>query len=159
MKLIVAVAEDWGIGKDNRLLFSLKEDMKFFRETTTGHTVVMGKNTFKSFPNGKLKNRINVILTREKIEDCVCVPSLDALFDLDLNDAFVIGGASVYKQLLPYCEQALITKVHASREADTFFPNLDEDADWECVKAVDVEDTLPITFCVYVNKNIKRYHK
>lgn len=161
MKLIVAVDRHWGIGKGNKLLFSLKTDMAFFKKTTTGKIVVMGKNTFLSFPGGPLKNRINVVLTKENFQGCICVKSMDELMrtisKYDTDEVYVIGGASMYRTMLPYCETALITKVDAVGDADTYFPNLDLDKNWELTQKTEAEDTFPIAFCEYKNKNLTEY--
>ena len=104
---IVHVDKEWGIGKNGDMMFSLPRDMKFFRETTTGHTVVMGGKTLRSFPNGKpLKNRVNIVISRGQVrDDCIIVPSYERLFD-ELKtrrneEIFVIGGGEIYKALLP----------------------------------------------------------
>ncbi len=162
MNLIVAVSENWGIGKDNKLLFSLKEDMRFFKRTTTGKIVVMGKNTFLSLPKRPLADRVNIVLSSSILaEECVIASDMDDLFDIikqfDTKDIFIIGGASMYKQMLPYCDTAYVTKVHATAEADAFFPDLDKTENWECVEKRDAEDVLPITFCIYKNKNVSEY--
>lgn len=162
MKLIVAVSESWGIGKDNKLLFSLKEDMKFFKSTTMGKIVVMGKNTFLSLPRRPLKDRINIVLSSSVLADeCIIASNTDDLFDIlrqfDTNEVFIIGGASMYKQMLPYCDTAYVTKVHSYAEADAFFPNLDRAEGWECVEKRDAEDVVPITFCTYKNNNVTEY--
>ena len=132
MNLIVAVDRDYGIGKNNSLLFSIPEDMKYFRETTYGKTVVMGYNTLKSFPGGKpLKGRRNIVLSRshaseiEGAEVCRDIAELGSLFaDGSTDDVFVIGGASVYELLLGYCDYAYITEMDVKCEADCFFPAL-----------------------------------
>lgn len=139
MNLIVAVDENWAIGKDNKLLVSIPSDMKFFRQTTTGKVVVMGRKTLESFPNGlPLKNRTNIVLTRNpdyRVKDAVTVRSVpELLLELkkyDSEDIYVIGGSSVYQELLPYCDVAHVTKIFHSYEADAHFPNLDEMQDWE----------------------------
>lgn len=140
MKAIVCVDKFWGIGKNNDLLFSLPEDMKRFREETTNKVVVMGLNTFKSLPNGPLKNRVNIVLdpTGTPIEGATVVPSI---FKLSLEaskykseDIFVVGGASIYQQLIPFCSEVLVTKVDADGKADRFFPNLDEMSNWKIVQ-------------------------
>lgn len=137
MKAIVAVDKKWGIGKNNDLLFSIPEDMKFFRQTTLNKTVVMGRKTLESFPNGNpLKNRINIVLSKNLEKDgCVVVKDLSELkVELEKycsQDVFVIGGATVYQLLLPYCESALVTKVEADGDATAFFPNLDKIDGWE----------------------------
>ena len=133
MKSIVAVDKRWGIGKNNDLLFSLPEDMKFFREKTAGKTVCMGYNTLLSFPGSKpLKNRTNIVLAPEGVEreDCIVVQTLEEL-SIELSkynsdDVFVIGGAMFYKTMVPYCDECYITKVDADGEATVFYPNLDE---------------------------------
>lgn len=157
MNCIVAVDKNWGIGKNNGLLFSLKKDMAFFRFTTIGKVVVVGANTFNSFPSGPLKDRVNVVLdgSGTKRKGTVSVASLDELLqklkEYNSDDVFVIGGASVYKLLLPYCSVAYVTKVQATADADTFFPNLDADPDWQLVRAgEDVQDNgYTINFCEY----------
>ena len=157
MNLIVAVDENWGIGKNNGLLFSLKKDMAFFRQTTTGKVVVVGANTFKSFPHGALPNRTNVVLdgSGEAHEGAICVKSLQelqsVLADFSDEQVFVIGGASVYRLMLPYCSVAYVTKVKATADADTFFPNLDADPEWTLTeRGEDVQDNgYTINFCVY----------
>ncbi|MBQ3898150.1 MAG: dihydrofolate reductase [Clostridia bacterium] len=136
MDIIVAVAKDWGIGKDNDLLFHIPEDMKYFRKMTKGSTVVMGRKTLESFPNGEpLPNRTNVVLTRSRDyekEGVTVVHNFEELEALNLEEpVFVIGGASVYRNLLSKCRRAYITKIDAIKPADTFFPNLDENPDWE----------------------------
>lgn len=159
MKLIVAVSKNWGIGRDNSLLFNLKEDMRHFKKMTTGKVVVMGRNTYLSLPARPLKDRINIVLSRNALmEDCITVRDLDELFDIigqfDGDDVFVIGGASVYKMLLPYCDTAFITKVDAEAIADAYIENLDLLPEWECVECIKGE-TDGLTFCTYKNKCVK----
>ena len=139
MNLIVAVDENWAIGKDNKFLVSIPSDMKFFRETTTGKVVVMGRKTLESFPNGlPLKNRTNIVLTRNRdyqVKDAIVVHSVpELLVKLDKyssEDVYVIGGDSVYQELLPYCDVAHVTKINHVYAADSWFPNLDETGEWE----------------------------
>jgi dihydrofolate reductase len=139
MKAIVAVDEKWGIGKNNDLLFSIPEDMKFFRQTTLNKTVVMDRKTLESFPNGNpLKNRNNIVLSRNlKKDGTVVVGDLSELkTELEKyagEEVFVIGGASVYELLLPYCESVFVTKVNADGNATAFFPNLDKIEGWEMI--------------------------
>ena len=138
MNAIVAVDKNWGIGKDNDLLFSIPEDMKFFRQTTLNKIVVMGANTLRSFPNGNpLKNRTNIVLsTSIERDDCIVCKSLEQLFEelkkYPSDDIFVIGGAMLYKTLLPYCKKVLVTKVNADGNAQVFFENLDKKDNWVC---------------------------
>ena len=136
---IVHADKEWGIGKGNDMMFSLPADMKFFRSTTIGHTVVMGGNTLRSFPNQKpLKNRVNIVLSRGQVrDDCIIVRSYDELKNemkaRKDEDIYVIGGGEVYKELLSYCHEVLVTKVDAIGGAEVFFPNLDEHPAFVCV--------------------------
>ena len=165
MKAIVAVDKNWGIGKNNDLLFSIPEDMKFFRQTTSGKVVVMGANTLRSFPNGNpLKNRTNVVLsTTIKRDDCIIVDSLDKLLEIIKNypeqDVYLIGGAKLYKTLLPYCEEALITKVDADGNADVFFENVDALDGWECIYESQPINSngYDLKFTTYKNSKVKEY--
>ena len=166
MKAIVAVDEKWGIGKKNGLLFDLPADMKFFRETTLGKTVVMGSNTLKSFPNGKpLKNRVNVVLFPggEKRDDCVVVQDLGELSrelkKYPTDDVFIIGGAMFYKTMLPYCSEMLVTKVAADGGAEVFYENLDELPGWKCVYESEETETngYRIKFTTYRNGAVKEF--
>ena len=157
---IVHVDKQWGIGKGNDMMFSLPKDMKFFRETTMGHTVVMGGKTLRSFPNQKpLKNRVNIVLSRGQVrDDCIIVPSYEelkkALKARQNEEIFIIGGGEVYRELLPYCDRALITKVDAVGGAEVFFPNLDARDNFVCVNEGEpVEDNgYIIRFTEYKNK-------
>ena len=134
MKAILAADKNWGIGYNNRLLVSIPSDMKFFRQTTTGKVVVMGRKTLESFPNGlPLKNRTNIVLTANPdydVKDAVIVHSKDELLEelkkYNEDDIYVIGGESVYRMMLPYCDTVLVTKIDRAFQADTHFPNLDE---------------------------------
>ncbi len=148
MQLIVAVDKNWAIGKENKLLVSIPQDMKFFRETTMGKVVVMGRKTLESFPNGlPLKQRTNVVITRDKnyrVKDAIVVHSIEeALKEIakyPSEDVYVIGGDSIYRQMLPHCDVAHVTKINHAYEADTFFPNLDEKEEW-LVTGVSEEQT------------------
>ena len=162
MNIIVAADKNWGIGKDNKLLVSIPADMKFFRETTTGNVVVMGRKTLESFPGGlPLKRRTNIVLTKDvnyQVKDAVLVHSVEELLEelkkYDSENVYVIGGDSVYRQLLPYCDIAHVTKTDYAYEADSYFPNLDEDPQWE-VTASSEEQTyfdLEYTFVKYQRK-------
>ena len=143
MNIIVAVDKNWGIGKDNRLLVSIPADMKFFRTTTTGKVVVMGRKTLESFPGGQpLKNRTNIVLTRDvnyKVKDAVIVHSVEELLEelkkYDSEEVYVIGGDSVYSAMLDHCDTAYVTKIDFAYEADTWFPTLDERDDWSPAEA------------------------
>lgn len=156
MRLIVAVDKTWGIGKNNDLLISIPEDMKYFRSMTSNGTVIMGRRTLESFPNGKpLKNRVNIVLSSSTIDDVLCFSNIPDLLDYikanSLDDAFVIGGGSVYRQLLQYCDTAYITKIDFDFGADTFFPNLDDMSDWKCISETEekIWNDIPYKFTVY----------
>ncbi len=163
MNLIAAVTSDWGIGNGNKLLVSIPEDMKFFRETTSGKVVIMGRKTLESFPGKKpLKNRVNIVITRDrkyKAEGAVVVNKIEeamgAAFNYKDEDVFVIGGASIYEQLLPYVDVAYVTKIDAIVPADAFFPNLDENEEWEMTDASEKMQSGEYTFrfCTYKRKN------
>ena len=161
MKAIVAVDEKWGIGKNNDLLFSIPEDMKFFRQTTLGKIVVMGANTLRSFPNGNpLKNRTNIVLsTTIERDDCTIVRSFDDLLSeikkYPDEEVYVIGGAMLYKALLPYCESVLITKVFADGNAQAFFENLDALENWKCVSEGEELESNGYKFKFTTYKNLK----
>ena len=160
---IVHADKEWGIGKNNDMMFSLPQDMKFFRQTTMGNTVVMGGNTLRSFPGQKpLKNRVNIVLTRGQVcDECISVHSYTELFDVlkarKNEKVYVIGGGEIYKALLPYCHEALVTKVDAVGGASVFFPNLDKDENFVCVdESAPIDDNgYTIRFTKYVNQNVK----
>ncbi len=164
MNIIVAVDENWGIGKNNDLLFHLPEDMKFFRSMTVGKCVICGKNTLLSFPGGiPLPDRKHFVLTHSTFpesDQLVVVDSLEKLFTLishlPEDEVFVIGGESVYRQLLPYCKKAFVTKIFKTdTEATVFFPNLDEHPDFvlsdEGEKLLSKKE-IEYAFQVYTNK-------
>lgn len=165
MKAIFHADRNWGIGKANDLMFSLPKDMKFFRETTKGKTVVMGLNTLRSFPNGKpLKNRVNIVLSPEDVDkDVIIVHGLDELFaevkKYPDDDVFVIGGASVYRTLIPYCTEVLVTKVDADGGAEVFAPDLDADDGFELAyeSAPEEDNGYTIRFCTYRNRRVAHY--
>ena len=161
MKSIVAVDKKWGIGKNNDLLFSIPEDMKFFREKTAGKIVCMGYNTLLSFPGSKpLKNRINVVLAPDgvKRDDCTVVHTLEELSKelskYNSDDVFVIGGAMFYKTMVNYCDEFYITKVDADGGATVFYPNLDEMGFVETYVSEPIETNgYKIRFTTYKNPN------
>ncbi len=162
MNLIVAVDKNWGIGCNNKLLVSIPADMKFFRETTSGKVVVMGRKTLESFPNGlPLKNRTNIVLTKNPsfhAKGAIVLHSLEEVLE-ELKkyadeDIYIIGGESIYRQFLPYCSVAHVTKIDHAYEADAYFPNLDEMEEWR-ITADSEEQTyfdLEYTFLKYEKK-------
>lgn len=139
MNLIVGVDKNWAIGNKGKLLVSIPNDMKMFRAETTGKVVVLGRKTLATFPNGApLNNRTNIILTREEgftTGDAIIVHSIEELLEevkkYPPEDVYVIGGDSIYKQLLPYCDMAIVTKTDHAFEADAYFPNLEADPEWK----------------------------
>ena len=135
MNLIVAVYEDWGIGRDGTQPVALSADRKFFRETTRGAMVIVGRRTIADFPGQKpLPGRVNVALTRSDAEIpgfAVCHSPEEAIeLAKKAENCFVIGGGSIYQQMLPFCDAAYVTKVHTNPGSDTFFPVLEEMEDW-----------------------------
>ncbi|MBE6133623.1 MAG: dihydrofolate reductase [Erysipelotrichaceae bacterium] len=164
MITILNADRNFGIGKRNGLLFSLPLDMKYFRETTKGHVVCMGENTLISFPGSKpLKNRTNIVLSQDpshNYEGVINVHSfeefLKTIKEYSLKeDVYIIGGASIYRQTLPYVDQVLLTKVDADGGAEVFFPNLDTNPDFECVDEGTpmMDGDISIRFTKYVNHN------
>ena len=159
MKMIVCVAEDFGIGLNNDLLFSLPPDMKFFRETTMGKVIIMGRGTLDSFPGGKpLKNRTNIVLTRDKDfsrEGVLAFNSKEEILDyvkqFDTDDVYVIGGGQIYEMFKDVCDVAIITKVRKSVPADTFFFNIDNDPKWHLAQESELieYDGTNFSFCTY----------
>ena len=166
MNLIVAVDSNWGIGKDNKLLVSIPADMKFFRTTTSGKVVIMGRKTLESFPNGlPLKNRVNIVITGNKdykVKDAVVVHSVEEALQeagkYPSEDVYVIGGDSIYRQMLPYCSKAHVTKIDFAYQADTFFPNLDQMEEWEITEESEEQTyfDLEYTFVTYEKKISQR---
>ena len=138
MKAIVCVDKNWGIGKNNEMLFHLPEDLKFFKEKTWGKRVVMGYKTFLSLPNKKpLPNRENIVLSRKtdlKIDGVKVINSKEELLSYlgeDTSNVFLMGGEVIYNELLNLCDEAYVTKVESDGNAEKFFPNIDENPDWE----------------------------
>lgn len=139
MNLIVAVDNNWAIGCKNSLLVSIPADHKFFRQETTGKVVVLGRKTLETFPQGlTLKNRTNIIMSTNPdyhVKDAIIVHSkeelLEELKNYKSEDVYIIGGESVYRLMLPYCDVAHVTKIDHEYEADAYFPNLDELDEWE----------------------------
>ena len=159
MELIVAVYDDWGIGCDGTQPVALTADRKFFRETTRGAMVIAGRRTIEDFPGKKpLPGRVNLVLTRSNLEIpgfTVChSPEEAAQIAEEAERAMVIGGGSVYRQMLPMCDKAYITKVHTTPASDTFFPNLDADINWELSEILQSgeENGISYEMCLYTRK-------
>lgn len=160
MELIVAVYDDWGIGRDGTQPVALSADRKFFRETTKGAMVIAGRRTIADFSGQKpLPNRVNVALTRQEIDipGFAVVHSPEEAVEVakTAGRAFVIGGGSVYRQMLPYCDTAYITKVHCVIDSDTYFPNLDADPAWEQKEILQSgeENGIHYEMCLYQRKS------
>ena len=162
MNIIAAVDNNWAIGYKGQLLVSIPNDQRHFREETTGKVVVLGRKTLQTFPQGQpLKNRMNIILSTDskyQVKDALVLHSLEELLEelkkYPTEDVYVIGGESIYRQLLPYCDTAHITKIDHEYQADTYFPNLDRDPEWEI--AADSDELtyfdIPYTFIRYERK-------
>lgn len=159
MNIIVAVDKNWGIGYQNKLLVSIPEDMKFFRSETSGKVVVMGRKTLESFPNGlPLKNRTNIVLTKNqnyKAKDALILHSVEEVLEelkkYPTEEVYIIGGDSIYKEFLPYCDVAHVTRIDHAYEADAFFPNIGQMPEW-VLTGESEEKTyfdLEFTFCRY----------
>lgn len=141
ISIIVAIAENWGIGKNNDLLWHIPDDLKRFKRITSGHPVIMGKRTYESLPRRPLPNRRNIVITDipgEQIEGCEMAYSIaDAIAKCNQDEEnFIIGGASVYRQFLPFSDRLYLTRVHKSFEADVFFPEIDF-SQWTCISSED----------------------
>ncbi len=163
MNLIAAVDKNWAIGCKNKLLVSIPADMKFFRETTTGKVVVMGRKNLESFPNGMpLKKRTNIVLTHDKtykVPDAILVHSMEELHEelkkYPSEDIYVIGGETIYKQLLEECDVAHITKIDYEFEADAYFPNLDELPDWKITQDSEEQTYFDLEYYFYKYEKVK----
>lgn len=161
MNIIVNVDKNWAIGLKNSLLVHIPADMRFFKEMTEHKVVVMGRKTLESFPGGQpLKNRVNIVITKKadyNAKGAVVVHSaeeaLDYVREYQSEDVFVIGGETIYKQMLPYCDTAYITKTDFAYEADTYFPNLDQMENWKLTEESEEQTyyDLEYRFCRYEN--------
>lgn len=144
ISIIVAIARNWAIGKDNQLLWHISDDLKRFKRITEGHQVIMGKKTYESLPFRPLKNRTNIVITDDPMETfdgCITVYSIEQALQYcdEKTESFIIGGGSVYRQFMPYANKFYLTLVNKDFEADTFFPEVDF-SEW---KLIDREDRGP----------------
>ena len=154
MKIIVAVDSNWGIGCDGNLLQHIPEDMKFFKEKTIGNVVVMGRETFESLPGkNPLNDRVNIVLSRNnsfKDDRLTICKSIEETFKelekYNNDEIFIIGGETIYKQFLPYCDELYITKIKNEHKADRFFPNVDIMENWELVEESEVKEYKDIKY-------------
>ena len=161
MKAIAAVDKNWAIGFQDNLLIRIPNDQKNFRKVPTGHTVVLGRRTLAGFPNGlPLPNRNNIILSKNpnfEVKGATVVHSFEelkeVLSEIESDDIYIIGGGKIYDMLVPYCDEAIITMIDYSYQADTYFPNLEKLPEWEMVEESEEETCFSIeyTFRKYVN--------
>lgn len=161
MNIIAAVDNNWAIGYQNSLLVRIPRDQQMFREMTEGKVIVMGRKTLETFPQKQpLKNRVNIILSRDKkyiVRGAVVVHSLEELMkELERyndDDVYVVGGAAVYEQLLPYCNTAHITKIEYTYQADAYFPRLDDMPEWELAADSEEQTYFDLTY------NFQKYER
>lgn len=151
MDIVVAVYEDWGIGRDGTQPVVIPEDRRHFRQVTGSGAVIVGRKTLEDFPGGRpLKGRVNIVLTKQnlQIEDAIVVHSiLDALKEAAAyEDVFVIGGESVFRAMLPYCRRAFVTKISLTPVSDSFFPNLDELPEWHIIDPGEIRQHEEISY-------------
>jgi dihydrofolate reductase len=160
ISIIVAVSEDWGIGKDNELLWHISEDLRRFKRLTSGNTVIMGKKTWESLPRRPLSGRKNIVLTddpNESVENSVTAYSIDDAMRKCTaeEEVFIIGGGSIYRQFLPIADRLYITRVHKKAPADIYFPEIDLNI-WEITEKeefkTDGENSIPYTYTIYERK-------
>lgn len=157
MNLIVAVDKNWAIGNKNKLLVSIPNDLKHFRQETKGKVVVLGRKTLETFPGGKpLEMRTNIILSTKKdyqVKGATVVHSVEELLEelkqYKEEDIYIIGGSSIYKQMLPYCKVAHITKIEHAYEADSYFPNLDELPEWKITADSEEQTYFDLEYAFY----------
>lgn len=161
ISIIVAVSEDYGIGKNNELLWRIPEDMRRFKNLTYGQSVIMGKKTWESLPKKPLPGRKNIVLTDdplESIENSITAYSIaDALSKCGKDEEiFIIGGGSIYRQFMPLADRLYITHIHKKAPADTFFPEIDPEI-WEPIEKEEHKDegvdSLPYTYTIYGRRN------
>ncbi len=163
MNFIVAVDENYAIGKNGDLIYSLPSDLAYFKKITMGKVVVMGEKTYMSLPRRPLPNRTNIVMTLSDNEfaGATTVRSVEELKKelekYDTNDVFVIGGASIYNLLMDYCDQAYITKIRAHEPADTYINNIEKTGKWKLSSESEImsENGLDFSFCVFENQDVR----
>lgn len=163
MNLIVAVDKRWAIGNKGRLLVSIPQDQKTFRDMTLGKVIVMGRKTLESLPAGQpLYGRTNLVLTKDfnyRIKGAIVCHSMEEAFsrlkDYRDEDIYIIGGQSIYEQFLPYCKEAHVTRIDFAYDADTYFPDLEQNPDWELAEESDEQTYFDLCYVYqkYRNKN------
>jgi len=160
ISIIVAIAENYAIGKNNALLWHIPEDLKYFKRITLGHKIIMGKRTYESLPYRPLKDRTSIVISdnpEDNFKGCIMAYSIEEAVSHCNPDeeCFIIGGAMVYKQFMPLAEKLYVTWVHKNFEADTFYPEIDEETwkETERISSNDPDATLPYTFVTYIRRN------
>lgn len=162
MNLIVAVDKNWAIGKNNKMMWNIPADLKFFREVTKGNVVIMGRKTLESFPQGQpLKDRVNIVVTRKRdyrAKGAVIVHSIrEAVREAGKygTEIFVIGGESIYRAMLPLCDTAFITKINHGFDADRYFPDLDKDQEWRMTKTSEEQTCFDLEYYFTIYERIQ----
>lgn len=163
MNMIVAVDENWGIGNQGELLVRIPNDQKMFRKETTGKVIVLGRKTLETFPQKQpLANRTNIILSRNmqyQVKDAIVVHSVEELLEelkkYDEEDIYIIGGDSIYQQMLPYCDVAHVTWIEHKYRADSYFPNLEEDPQWKMTEESEEQTYFDLTYYFRKYERIK----
>lgn len=161
MKLIAAVDNNWAIGHKGRLLVSIPNDQKMFRNETIGKVIVLGRKTLETFPNGlPLKQRTNIIMSRDpnyKVKDAIVVHNKEELFEelkkYESDDIYIIGGQSIYEEFYKYCDTAIITKINENYQADAYFPNLDKMDNWKVVAESEEQTYFSVEYIFQEYKN------
>lgn len=161
ISLIVAADKNWAIGKAGKLLTSIPDDLRFFRQTTRDKVVIMGRKTVESLPGGRpLPNRTTILITKDpdyKMNDVIIVHSVEeALEEAEKykTDIYVCGGGEIYEQMLEYCDEALVTYIDYSYQADTYFPNLDKKPEW--VLASESEEQTHFDIVYFFRQYVRR---
>lgn len=156
MNIIVAVDNKWGIGKNGNLLIKIPDDLKFFKNKTIGNTIIVGRKTFEDFPNKKpLSGRRNIILSHNYSAECAEVyKSVEDILNIvkkSDKDVFIAGGSEIYKEFLPYCKKAYVTKIYADLNADKFIENIDDIENWKCINEsnINIYKGIEYRFCEY----------
>lgn len=164
---IVAADKNWGIGKDGTIPWKIPGEQKFFKETTYGGVIVMGRKTLESLPGGRpLEGRRNIVMTRNNSTDIHGVETvssfeslLELIHDEDPDRVFLIGGSQIYRLLIPYCKKAIVSKVDGEYEVDTYHPDLDSDSDWRIAdKSEEITSSNGIKYTIFTYENIFLYN-
>ena len=147
ISLIAAVGKNYELGKDNKLIWHFKKDMEYFKEVTTGKTVVMGRKTYESIGR-PLPNRRNIVITSRMLEGIETVKTIDEILDMH-EDIFIIGGASIYEEFIKYADKIYLTLIDKEYDADTYFPTFDENQFEKTVIKEETENDIKLTFALY----------